>query len=207
MYDYSYPDEVILNVKGDEPGLSLTRRNEVVGFIINDDFESLRAAVAEEPRLLGRWRDDGMTLFHEAVRLCNDEMVMELFKLNNQALDIPNNRGTTPMHSATRRDEVMIRILYLLGSKVVDTPRWNGLTPMHYAALCDDWDFSGVELHALGSESHFVIGCKTEVPARIEKKIGALYFSRSLLEVLFFVDETWQHRVTTSKKRMATLEE
>lgn len=138
----------------------------------------------------------GRSPLHYAACTGSAEALELLYQLDSTQLDRRDSSGSTPMDSAARMGHwKIVEKLHELGSKTMDVLDNSGYAPMHSAAVfCKSAVI--ITLHRLGSEAWFSMDFleRSNVDpdsacAKVANMARRLYFSRSLMENLFFVSD------------------
>lgn len=207
MSYYDDDEERLLQKIRDFPECVIRSENAFRRIICLNEPDAVRKALFIQPKLIHTKFDD-RTCLHMATASCFVDIVKILHEFDSELLDVPNGENQTPLCAATENGDVaMIKLLLSLGSNAIDTPKEDGMTPMNLASWGGELIVPLV-LHCFGSEAHFVISDDGLAAVDCDDPIGhlvrRLYFSRSLTEVLFFADETWQQQRLRSKTKMVT---
>lgn len=145
---------------------------------------------------LDRQDANGLTPMHYAAMHNSLEVVKKLISLRSRATSILDYRGYDPINYSTHNWQTkLLKFFCRLNWSFVDTPFTAQGSPLHNAAHTNAL-LAALVLHRYGTEMHFVSNEHDDYPAKEKRtsygfgnSLRRLYFSRNLIEVLFFTLE------------------
>lgn len=137
---------------------------------------------------------NGYTPMHYAAMHGSVNAIQKLIQLGSKAADVFDINGRIPLGLAMHLGNcAAVEFFCGLGRSFVDSPEVFCGSPLHFAVFLNSFELTRI-VHCYGTEKHFE--CEIEdnfYPAQERSaqpgfgaRVGSLYFSRSLMEVLFF---------------------